>query len=115
MRRLLVVLLVIWFVGMSAAQAQDTPTPLPTDTPTITPTPSDTPTPTPNLESVWTLPPPDATLEGTPGTPAPGQSVAFVYRIDTGQWIIAGWLAAILGTLWFTFIFWVFWFRKEKK
>ncbi len=114
-RFILALVLAVSIVG--SVSAQDTETPTPSDTPTATltpsstPTPTNTPTPTPNLVAVWTNPPPDATLEGTPGTPAPGQPVAFVYMVDSGQYLTNLLLFALLVSLWLMFV--SYWWRNR--
>jgi hypothetical protein len=118
-RFVLAFLLAVSIVGVVSAQdcGLDTCTPTPSDTPTETPTPSstptptNTPTPTPDIQNVWTLPPPDATLPGTPGTPAPGQPVAFIYSVDSGQYATNLLLFALLVSLWLMFV--SYWWRNR--
>lgn len=104
--RLVGIVLLVGLLSYGVAFAQDTETPTPTETPTETPTPTPTDTPTPTNTPtpdvlVWmTLAPPEATQEGTPGTPAPGQPTVFKYETDAGQVLTNTLLFAILVTLW---------------
>lgn len=113
MRRLLIifaVLTAVWVAqtqGVALGQETATPTPTITETPTITPTPTNTPTPTPDLFAYVTLPPPDATQEGTPGIPSPGQAAAVVYTISVGEATIAVMVLAVLVSLWCMALIWL--------
>lgn len=123
MRRMLVMVVIIGSLLIPPpARAQDcgldTCTPTPTDSPTATSTPSDTPTPTatftptPDVQFRLTLPPPDATLAGTPGTPAPGQAAVFEYRADAGQLVTNVLLFALLVSKWIEMLLAIF--RRPK-
>jgi len=86
-----------------------TDTPTPSDTPTPTDTPTDTPTPTPDVIVYWTMPAPDVTATGTPGTlvPGQGQAVAVDFTMTLDGIVDAIELFMLIVTLLIIFTVWL--------